>query len=266
MRYIDTHCHLDLHHFDQDRDDVISRALDTGVDTIINPGIDVLSSRNILLLSKKHPQVLPSIGIHPNDIVDDYPSQFLEIRAMVQNEKIVAIGEIGLDDYHKDVPISIQTKVFQMQLDLAAEYDLPVIIHSRDTLGVISPILTGWAIERSNAGHHPPYGVMHSFEGDIHQAQEFIRAGFMISIAGPVTYKNAAIKHKLAEQLPLDSLLIETDSPYLTPVPYRGSRNEPAYLPQIGQRAAIIRVCDEADLAQATTRNASTLFHLGVTH
>lgn len=266
MQLIDTHCHLDLQHFDQDRDEVIARAVESGVDYVINPGIDVSSSRNVLRLCEKYPQILPAVGIHPNDVTVDYDIQIGELRALLQNERIVAIGEIGLDDYHKLVSIDLQIRMFKIQLELAAERNLPVIIHSRETLAIITPLLADWAESRKVSGQKGPYGVMHSFEGDFQQAEKFYQMGFMISIAGPVTYKNASIKHELAKNVPLDGLLLETDAPYLTPVPFRGSRNEPAYLPQIARRTAIIRVCDEADIALATTRNASTLFHLGVTH
>jgi len=266
MQLIDTHCHLDLNHFDQDRDGVIARAIEAGVEYVINPGINIPSSRTVLELSGKYPQILPAVGIHPNDVTQSYDTQISELRSILRNERIVAIGEIGLDDYHKIVPMDLQIRVFKMQLALAAEWNLPVIIHSRDTLEVITPLLSKWVETLKGSGQKSPYGVMHSFEGDFKQAEYYYQMGFMISIAGPVTYKNATTKHELVKNIPMDGLLLETDSPYLTPVPFRGLRNEPAYLPQIAQRTAIIRVCDEADIAIATTRNASTLFHLGVNH
>lgn len=266
MHYVDTHCHLDLPHFDQDRDVVIARALDAGVEWFINPGIDIDSSKKILEMHRKYPQVLPAVGIHPNDITDDLSQSITELTSMLKNEDIRAIGEIGLDFYHKQVPPDLQEKALKMQLDLAAEHNLPVIIHSREALELITPILHDWSVRRVQPGHHIPLGVMHSFEGNYQQALSFIEMGFFISLAGPVTYKNAGLKHEIAGNIPLDCLLMETDAPYLTPAPFRGTRNEPAHLPQIGLRTAIIRMCDEAEVASATTQNASILFQLGVFH
>jgi TatD DNase family protein len=183
-----------------------------------------------------------------------------ELRKILRYEKVVAIGEIGLDNHHKRVPVELQISGLMAQLDLADEFCLPVIIHSRDALEQITPILDEWSSRRHSLENPPPFGVMHSFEGDLDAARHFIEIGFMISLAGPVTYKNAAVKIEIAREIPLDSLLLETDSPYLTPVPFRGQRNEPSYLPLIGQRTAIIRGCKEALVKEATSRNAHALF------
>jgi TatD DNase family protein len=260
--YIDTHCHLDLPHFNEDRAAVIDRAIQSGVDRMINPGLDLTSSRRIFALSKQFPSIKPAVGIHPNDIQSNFESDITELRSMLRSEYVVAIGEIGLDEYHHLVPIELQIRCLMEQLDLANEFRKPVIIHSRESLPRITPILEAWSEARKSEGVQVPYGVMHSFEGNVWEAMQFIEMGFFISLAGPVTYKNAYTKIELAEKLPLDALLLETDSPYLTPVPHRGKRNEPSYLPLIGQRTAIIRECSEELIMEITTRNAFELFLL----
>jgi len=260
--YIDTHCHLDLPHFDSDRAEVVQRAIDSGVDLMVNPGVDLQSCRKILTLTRLHPQISPAVGIHPNDLNDEYRTDIEELRQILRSERVAAIGEIGLDNYHKRVPEGLQINGLQAQLDLADEFSLPIIIHSRDALEQITPILDEWSSQLHSMGSKPPFGVMHSFEGDLNAALHFIEIGFLISLAGPVTYKNAAQKIGIAREIPLDSLLLETDSPYLTPVPFRGKRNEPSYLPLIGQRTAIIRECKEEVIMEATSRNAHALFLL----
>ncbi len=229
---------------------------------MVNPGVDLLSCRKILTLTRLHPQIIPAVGIHPNDLNDGYRSDIKELRQILRSENVVAIGEIGLDDYHKRVPGDLQINGLQAQLDLADEFSLPVIIHSRNALEQITPILDEWSSRRDSTGFKPPFGVMHSFEGGLVAARHFIEIGFLISLAGPVTYKNAAQKIEIALEIPLNSLLLETDSPYLTPVPFRGKRNEPSYLPLIGQRTAIIRECKEVVIMDATSRNAQALFLL----
>jgi TatD DNase family protein len=262
--YIDTHCHLDLDVFDDDRDEVIERAINTGVGYFINPGIDLLSSQKVIQLSAKYPQIFPSIGLHPNDLGENWAEEFQSLSELCSNSRVCAIGEIGLDLYHKNVPLARQMDGFVAQLDFAARYDLPVIIHCREALDIIFPIVQTFSEKRRDSTHTKCIGVMHSFEGDGNSAQRFIELGFMIGLGGPVTYKNAHTKHHLAETIPLEYLLLETDSPFLTPVPHRGCRNEPAYIPQIGKRTAIIRGCSEEIIRAQTTQNAISLFRLGV--
>ncbi len=260
--YIDTHCHLDLPHFDADREDVVKRAIAAGVDLIVNPGIDLASCLRIIKLTKEFSVIKAAIGIHPNDLKDNFQSDLTEFRRILHNENVLAIGEIGLDNYHKQVPIELQIRGLRAQLDLADEFNLPVIIHSREALIQITPILSEWSDQRRKAGIRTPIGVMHSFEGNLTEARQFIDLGFMVGISGPVTYKNAYHKIDIAREIPLESLVLETDSPYLTPVPFRGQRNEPAFLPQIGQRTAIIRMSKEELILEQTSRNAFALFLL----
>lgn len=264
--YIDTHCHLDLHAFDQDRAAVIQRAVDAGVSTLINPSIDVAGSEHVVKMSEEYPRVYAAVGIHPNDLPDDLTSACSSISALAQHPKVVAIGEIGLDLYHKDHAIEDQITAFQSQLQIAFDLDHPVIVHSREALAQTEAILIPWCSKRNSLNHKKPYGVMHSFEGTLKDAMRFIEIGFMISLAGPVTYKNATAKHELAAGLPSDSLVLETDSPFLTPIPFRGQRNEPSYLPQIAERTAIIRKCDVESIAEITSNNARKLFNIGEQH
>ncbi len=249
-------------HFDLDRKDVIQRAIAAGVDLMVNPGIDLESSLRNINSSKKFGVIKAAIGIHPNDLQDNFKSDLNEFREILRAENVVAIGEIGLDNYHIRVPIELQITGLRAQLDLADEFKLPVIIHSRDALGNITPILTEWSNQRRKAEIKPPYGVMHSFEGNLTEARGFIDLGFLIGLSGPVTFKNAHQKIDIAREIPLESLVLETDSPYLTPVPFRGQRNEPAFLPQIGQRTAIIRRSNEELIIEQTSHNALALFLL----
>jgi TatD DNase family protein len=264
--YIDTHCHLDHEAFDRDRQAVIERAVSAGVGYMVNPGVDVFSSKKAIEIAAKNDQVYAAIGLHPNDISADWKTTIAEIKDMAHSPKVVAIGEIGLDTYHKDIPLNIQMEALQAQLELASEFRLPVILHSRETLPEITKIISFWSESQRRLGWVPPYGVMHAFEGDVSDAESFINIGFLIGLGGPVTYKNATKKADLAKFVPLEYLLMETDCPYLPPVPYRGSRNEPSFLPIIGKRTAIIRLCDEDIISLKTTENAIRLFHFGVIH
>lgn len=262
--YFDTHCHLDLNAFDEDRPAVIQRAENAGVTFFVDPGIDVPQSRMVIELAKQQPGIYAAIGIHPESVSSTTHLDLSELEVLLPQDKVVAVGEIGLDAYHRDVPLDMQIPVFTDQLTLAAKWKLPVIIHSRETLEIIRPFLLEWSASLTALGMAPPFGVMHSFEGNAADAQSFVDAGWMIGLGGPVTYKNAAAKHDLAANIPLPALVLETDSPFLTPIPHRGRRNEPAFLPLIGQRTAIIRGCTEAEVREATSANAQKLFRIGV--
>jgi TatD DNase family protein len=264
--YIDTHCHLDHELFDPDRQAVIERAFSAGVGYMVNPGVDILSSKKAISIAGENERIYAAIGLHPNDLTPDWKTTLKEIKSLVHSPKVVAIGEIGLDTYHVDNPLAVQIEALQTQLDLASGEDLPVILHSRETLPVIKDVLSAWSTAQRRLGRVPPFGVMHAFEGDGTDAEAFINMGFFIGLGGPVTYKNANRKADIAKSIPLDSLILETDCPYLPPVPYRGSRNEPSYLPLIGKRTAIIRQCNEDVVRLKTTKNADNLFHFGVFH
>jgi TatD DNase family protein len=252
---IDTHCHLENEAFDEDRADVLKRAEEAGIGYMINAGSDKNGNLRGLELSKKYPNVYAAAGIHPHDAKDLDDSLYKEVKKWAKEPKVVAIGEIGLDYHYLHSPKGVQIEAFRKQLALAKGLGLPAIVHSReaknDTLRVLRE-------ESSDT-----LGVLHCFSGDMDMAEKAMELGFCISIAGPVTYKNAADLREAAKLIPDDFLLIETDAPYLSPVPLRGKRNEPACLKHTAEVVADIRGVNFADLARITTHNAMRLFKIG---
>jgi TatD DNase family protein len=256
MRLIDSHAHLTDSRFSSDLTEVLSRAGDAGIKAVINAGFDLPSSRQAVELSKSTGLVYAAAGIHPHEAgsYDDGVQE--ELRKLVQENKVVAIGEIGLDYYYDLAPRRQQQDVFRAQLRLAVETGLPVIVHDRDAHEDVLAILQ--EEEACRAG-----GVMHCFSGDTQFAAACLQLGFYVSLAGPVTFKNARDLVDVAAYLPGDRILLETDAPYLAPVPYRGKRNEPAYVLSVAQKVAEIRGVDIEALASQTTDNAIRLFGLG---
>lgn len=255
--FIDSHAHLDDNRFDADRDLLIRDLKTNGIDIVVNIGADLETSINSVDLSKKYDNIYASVGIHPHsaDEVDD--NTLRKIKELAQNEKVVAIGEIGLDYYYDNSPRDIQRKCFKKQLELAKEVNLPVVIHSREASQETFDII-------QEAQDGTLRGVMHCYSGSVEMAEEYInKLGFYISIGGPVTFKNARIVKEVAQSVPLDKLLIETDCPYLTPEPYRGKRNEPMFVKYTAQEIAKLREITIEELAEATSRNAKTLFSIG---
>ncbi len=239
---IDSHCHLDLEQFDLDRDLVVERARAAGVGLIVNPGIDLAHSQRGLALTQKYSEVFAAVGVHPNSAADFSNATMDTLRTLADAPKVVAIGEIGLDYYWDKVAPAQQLAAFKAQLALAAEVGLPVIIHSREANEDVADVLRRWvhgAHFRASALAMRPYaGVLHAFSGDLALAEEAYSWGFVLSLGGPVTFKNAHDLHALAPSLHLDRLMLETDAPYLTPHPHRGSRNEPAYVALVRDRLA----------------------------
>ncbi len=253
---IDTHCHLEMDVFDNDREEVIKRAKDSGIEAIITISSDFESNLKAVELSCKHDFIYSSIGIHPHDAKDFSEDIFNKIKALREKtKKVVAIGEIGLDYHYDNSPRNIQRDVFIKQLKYANEVNLPVIIHSRDAKNDTLNIIKDSFIKR---------GVFHCFSGDIDMAEKVISMGFFISIAGPVTFKNARRLREIVKIIPDEYLLIETDAPYLTPEPLRGRRNEPSYLFYTAKTIAEIREISLEDLSRITTLNAKRLFNIGV--
>ena len=252
MVLVDTHCHLDDRQFDADRDAVIERAYKSGVEQIIAVGYDLVSSRRSVALAQSRPGVFAAVGIHPHDAAKA-PQDYLEtLRELAKDRGVVAVGEIGLDFYRDLSPRTVQRKVFIEQLRLARELNLPVVIHCRDATADVYEILVREAVGLS--------GVMHCFSGNWENAKRFLGLGFYISIAGPVTFNKNSVLTEVVRNVPLGRLLLETDAPYLAPVPYRGKRNEPAYLVWIAQRVAEIRGTTLEEVAAATFSNALRLF------
>lgn len=272
----DTHCHLDFNKFDNDREAVIQRALAAGVERILVPAIELASSRAVIQLANSHPNLFAAVGFHPTDL-DDWDDKSREnLRYLAQSaDKVVAIGEIGLDYYWVKEPEkqARQRHILMEQLRLAREAGLPVIIHMREAedawFGQASvdllEILTEWQGGLAAEGHPlaKKPGVLHSFNGSFETAQQAIEHNFYIGITGPVTYKNAEEKRQIIRQLPLERLLIETDAPFLTPVPHRGRRNEPAFVTHIADKIAEIHMTTREQVAQITSDNTNHLFGWG---
>jgi TatD DNase family protein len=263
---IDTHCHLEMDEFHQDREEVIKRAKDAGIEAIITIGSDLEGCKGAIELSEKYDLVYAAIGIHPHNAKEFTEDIFEQIKKWVtpphppltkggqEEGKVVAIGETGLDYHYENSPREIQRDVFKRQLALAKETGLPAVIHSRKAKRDTLEIIRESGIYR---------GVLHCFSGDIEMAEKAMAMGFHISIAGPVTFKNARRLREIAKAIPDDYLLIETDAPYLTPEPFRGKRNEPSYLVHTAMALAELRGITFEDLARITTLNAKRLFGIG---
>jgi TatD DNase family protein len=260
---IDSHTHLDLAVFDDDRDQVLARARNQGVTTIINMGLDIESSQASLHIAHHHPDVFTAVGFHPSTASKMQEGNLNLLAKLAEDAKVVAIGEIGLDFYRKSTPRQCQLEVFQQQLNLAVELGLPVVIHSRQAHKEMLDILARWVKSTSpSTGSSPERGVIHCFSGDTKLAWRYIELGFLVSLAGPVTYPSALDRVEVAREMPLDKLLVETDSPFLPPQPYRGQRNEPSYVSLIVEKIAQIKGVPSELVAQITAQNTISLFQL----
>ncbi len=255
MNLIDTHTHLYLPHFKDDIDRVIQNAADNRVEKLLLPNIDLNSTGPMLELCKQFPlQCFPMLGLHPTSVKNDYKDQLRKLESIAGTEKFIAIGETGMDAYWDTTYLREQEDSFITQLEWAKKMDLPVVIHSRNTLDRILTIL------KSQAGNGLR-GVFHAFSGSIEQLAEISKLGFKIGIGGVVTYKKANLAD-VVKAADLENILLETDSPYLTPVPFRGKRNESAYLIHVASRIAEIKNISVEEVAGVTTSNAYELFNL----
>ncbi|PIE58562.1 MAG: hydrolase TatD [Desulfobulbus propionicus] len=253
--FTDTHCHLDMAAYEEDRAEVIRQAREDHVTTLITIGIDLDSSTRAVALTDDFEGVFAAVGIHPHEAATATPETLHQIKQLAKKPRVVGYGEIGLDYAKKYSPVKTQQKACLKQLILADELGLPVIIHDRDAHDDILRLLQAQA-------PFPAAGVMHCFSGDWAFARNILDLGFYISIPGIVTFKNARKLHEVARKTPLDRLLVETDGPFLAPVPYRGKRNTPSLLLYTAQKIAELRNISLRDIAAATTRNAQTLFRL----
>lgn len=258
---IDTHCHLDFSAFDDDRDAVIRRALDGSVIRMIVPAVDTASIPRVLSLADQHPSVYGAVGIHPNDIPADLSidGAMQAIRQAAINPRVVAIGEIGLDYYWDKTSPALQHEWLRRQLDLAAELGLPVILHNREATADMLKMLTSWANRLPPDLRDRP-GVLHSFSATLEDAEIALELGFYLGFTGPITYKKADELRRIAANIPIDRILLETDAPFLTPHPHRGQRNEPAHVRFIAEKLAEVRGIDMETIAIQTTHNAYRLF------
>ena len=252
---IDSHCHLDMSDYSGDLDAVIDRAVDHGVRGIVTIGIDLDSSRAAVAIARRHRAVRATVGVHPHDAETASDDVLRDIADLVQAApaEIVGYGEIGLDYVKRYADPEIQRTVFRKQLRLAKALNLPVIIHDREAHDDCLSIL-------DKEGPFPAGGIMHCFSGDIAFARQVIDCNFHVSIPGIVTYKKADQMQEVAALVPEERLLVETDGPFLTPVPYRGKRNEPVYTLYTAEKIARIRNTDIEAIARMTTTNACALF------
>lgn len=255
---VDTHCHLDMDDYRQDLDTVLNTATTNGISKIVTIGIDYQSSLSSIKLARRYEQIYAAVGIHPHYAGTVSESEYKELARLVEDpaNKIIAYGEIGLDYFRGHCPRDVQLTHFERQLQLAKELSLPIIIHDRDAHEDIMKLLKRYA-------PFPASGVMHCFSGDLNLARETMKLGLYISIPGIVTFKKSEMMQEVAQNIPLDRMLLETDGPFLAPVPHRSKRNQPSYLVYTAAAIAELRNTSPETIAQATTANAYELFGLG---
>lgn len=253
MRLVDSHCHLDDPRFDSDREEVIARALAAGVETMlaVGAGSGPPDLEAGIRLAAAHPRIYATAGVHPHDAAKAAPETFDRLLALAEDPKVLAIGEIGLDYHYDFSPRDVQRAVFSRQLEVAKQAALPVIIHTREASEDTMRLLRDSGVAR---------GVMHCFSGGPAQADESLALGFHISFAGVLTFPKAAGIQEAARRVPLDRVLVETDCPYLAPVPHRGKRNEPAFVADTARKLAELRGDTLENIAKATSENFERLF------
>ncbi|MBQ7768129.1 MAG: TatD family hydrolase [Oscillospiraceae bacterium] len=253
MLLFDTHAHLNDPAFDPDREALMNGLAAKGVGLVMNAGCSLESSRDIVNMTAKYPWLYGSVGSHP-DAADEVNEEVIEeYRKLCQNEKIKAIGEIGLDYYYEDIPREIQQKAFRMQMQLAKELDMPVIVHEREAHD------DGMRIVKEFPG---VTGVFHCYSGSAEMARQLVKMGWYIGFTGVLTFKNARKAVETAASIPLERIVIETDCPFMAPEPFRGKRNDPGYLYRMAERLAEIRGITVEEAAAATTENAKRLYRI----
>lgn len=254
--FIDTHAHLFYPNFEGELDEVISRAKQNRIDYILVPATDLKTAEQVIELTKKYDMVYGAVGVHPHDTKDWDESLIPKIEKLANNKKIVAIGEIGLDYYYDFSPKEKQIEAFKAQIELALKLDMPVIIHNRDSDEDMMEII------RSYCGSGLK-GQFHCFNGSVEDAMELVGMNFMISFTGNITYKKADNLRRILQHIPPENLLLETDSPFMTPVPHRGKRNEPAYVKLVAEKIAELHKLRIEDVAKITSFNAFRIFGIG---
>ena len=248
----DTHAHYDDERFDEDRDELLSSLFESSVSHIVNCGCDLKSSLTTIALAEKYENLYAAVGVHAHEASEYTAEDLAKIAALYEHKKVVAVGEIGLDYYYDFSPRERQIEVFRRQIKLANELDLPVIIHDReaheDTLNILKELR--------------PKGVVHCFSGSVEMAREILKLGLYIGLGGAVTFKNAVKPVEVAKEVPLDRLLLETDAPYMTPVPFRGKRCDSAHIAYTAERIAEVKGMDVQELIDVCNENAGRLFKL----
>lgn len=250
----DSHAHLNDERFDEDREELICSLQEKGVDLVVNPGACIKTSIESIELANKYDFIYAAVGAHPHDVgeLDDTAIDILR-KLATENEKVVAIGEIGLDYYYDNYPREVQKEWFKKQIELANELKLPIIIHDRDAHGDTFEIIKNYK--------SPEIGcVLHCYSGNVELAREYVKMGCYISLSGTVTFKNNKKTKEVAREIPLDRLLIETDSPYMAPTPHRGKRNDPSLVQFVADTIAIEKGISYETVCEATKENAKRFF------
>ena len=248
---VDTHCHLDLDVFEQDRGAVLERARAAGVSRVLVPATDLASSRRVVALAEQYAELRAAVGVHPNAAGDFTAETLAELRDLAQHPKVDAIGEIGIDLYWRTVALEKQQQAFRAQLELAVTLGRPVIVHDREAHAQVMAEL--------GEARVPAGVVLHSFSGDAAMADQAVAAGYYLGVDGPLTYKKNEGLRDIFRNAPRDCILIETDAPYLTPQARRGTRNEPAYVRFVAEKLAEVRASTLEEVASATSANAARL-------
>ncbi len=251
---IDSHCHLYIKNSTEQQDQLIKEAVADGIGKIINIGIDIETSQLSLDLAEKYDSLYSTVGIHPHDAKKLNEQSIEKLRQLAAHDKVVAIGEIGLDFYRNLSPKPLQYAAFKKQLELAIELKKPIVIHTRDSLEETIEVVNKYAAELVG-------GVFHCFPGDADDAERIFKLGFSVSFGGVITFKNSDMA-EVAAQVPLENIILETDSPYLTPLPFRGKQNRPAYLKYVYEKLAELRGLPVADIESIIDRNCVKLFKL----
>ena len=250
---IDSHAHLEMKEFDNDRNDVIERAKSAGVDFIVTVGTNLRLSRKAVALAGQYENIYATIGVHPHDVGKIDNKTYDDLKELAREKKVVAYGEIGLDYFRNIAPQAQQIEKFGEQLQLAKELNLPVVIHAREAHDQSLQMVKSSGIHR---------GVFHCFSGDYEMAKQCLDWGFYLSVPGVVTFNKSKTMQDVVKKVPLSSLLLETDCPYLTPDPYRGKRNEPAYIVHTAKKVAEIKGLSWEEVAAVTAQNTLDLFHI----
>lgn len=251
--FFDTHAHYDDEQFDADRDQVLRSLPDAGIGLVVNPGCNLASSRKAVEYAERYPHVYAAVGVHPSDAGSFAPEQVDELRRLaLEHPRVRAIGEVGLDYYWEDYAShDVQKDCLRAQMALAEELDLPILFHDREAHGDSLAVIREFPRVR---------GVMHCYSGSLEDAKTLVRLGWMLSFTGSITFKNARKAPEVLQWLPLDRIMIETDSPYLAPVPHRGHRNDSRYVPLVAEKIAELKGLTAEEVERATTENAMRFY------
>jgi TatD DNase family protein len=252
---IDTHCHIYLKDFDEDRHEMLARAENEGVNFFLMPAIDTTTHQQMMETEEIYPgKCLAMMGLHPCSVKSGFEDEIIFVEGKLKERKFIALGEIGLDFYWDKTFITEQRQVFQKQIELALKYDLPIVIHSRSSIDECIQ-----AVKQNQNGNLK--GVFHCFSGNAEQAKQITNLGFYLGIGGVVTFKNSGLD-KVVKEVEMKHIVLETDSPYLAPVPFRGKRNECSYLKYVVEKLSEIKAISKEEIAAITTKNAKKLFSI----